>query len=195
MTAAEEKSTIPELFLTFFRIGLFTFGGGYAMISILDDTCVSRKKWITSDEMLDMTVVAESTPGPVAINCATYVGYRRRGLAGAVAATLGVVLPSFFIILLISFFLNRFLEIKWVAGAFRGIRLAVGIIIADAGIKLIKKIKMKPLAVVILVCAAALMLVSEFLSLHIPTFVMLAGAAVVGIAVAAVAGAGKGGKA
>ena len=103
MTAAEEKSTIPELFLTFFRIGLFTFGGGYAMISILDDTCVSRKKWITSDEMLDMTVVAESTPGPVAINCATYVGYRRRGLAGAVAATLGVVLPSFFIILLISF--------------------------------------------------------------------------------------------
>ena len=192
---AEEKSTIPELFLTFFRIGLFTFGGGYAMISIIDDTCVSRKKWITSDEMLDMTVVAESTPGPVAINCATYVGYRRRGLAGAVAATLGVVLPSFFIILLISFFLNRFLEIKWVAGAFRGIRLAVGIIIADAGIKLIKKINMKPLAVVILVCAAALMLVSEFLSLHIPTFVMLAGAAVVGIAVAAVAGTGKGGKA
>ena len=165
------------------------------MISIIDDTCVSRKKWITSDEMLDMTVVAESTPGPVAINCATYVGYRRRGLAGAVAATLGVVLPSFFIILLISFFLNRFLEIKWVAGAFRGIRLAVGIIIADAGIKLIKKINMKPLAVVILVCAAALMLVSEFLSLHIPTFVMLAGAAVVGIAVAAVAGTGKGGKA
>lgn len=192
---AEEKSTIPELFLTFFRIGLFTFGGGYAMISIIDDTCVSRKKWITSDEMLDMTVVAESTPGPVAINCATYVGYRRRGLAGAVAATLGVVLPSFFIILLISFFLNRFLEIKWVAGAFRGIRLAVGIIIADAGIKLIKKINMKPLAVVILVCAAALMLVSEFLSLHIPTFVMLAVAAVVGIAVAAVAGTGKGGKA
>ncbi|MBQ7248121.1 MAG: chromate transporter [Lachnospiraceae bacterium] len=192
---AEEKSTIPELFLTFFRIGLFTFGGGYAMISIIDDTCVSRKKWITSDEMLDMTVVAESTPGPIAINCATYVGYRRRGLAGAVAATLGVVLPSFFIILLISFFLNRFLEIKWVAGAFRGIRLAVGIIIADAGIKLIKKINMKPLAVVILVCAAALMLVSEFLSLHIPTFVMLAGAAVVGIAVAAVAGTGKGGKA
>ena len=192
---AEEKSTIPELFLTFFRIGLFTFGGGYAMISIIDDTCVSRKKWITSDEMLDMTVVAESTPGPVAINCATYVGYRRRGLAGAVAATLGVVLPSFFIILLISFFLNRFLEIKWVAGAFRGIRLAVGIIIADAGIKLIKKINMKPLAVVILICGAALMLVSEFLSLHIPTFVMLAGAAVVGIAVAAVAGAGKGGKA
>jgi len=192
---AEGKSTIPELFLTFFRIGLFTFGGGYAMISIIDDTCVSRKKWITSDEMLDMTVVAESTPGPVAINCATYVGYRRRGLAGAVAATLGVVLPSFFIILLISFFLNRFLEIKWVAGAFRGIRLAVGIIIADAGIKLIKKINMKPLAVVILVCAAALMLVSEFLSLHIPTFVMLAGAAVVGIAVAAVAGTGKGGKA
>lgn len=192
---AEEKSTIPELFLTFFRIGLFTFGGGYAMISIIDDTCVSRKKWITSDEMLDMTVVAESTPGPVAINCATYVGYRRRGLAGAVAATLGVVLPSFFIILLISFFLNRFLEIKWVAGAFRGIRLAVGIIIADAGIKLIKKINMKPLAVVILVCGAALMLVSEFLSLHIPTFVMLAGAAVVGIAVAAVTGTGKGGKA
>ena len=92
------------LFLTFFKIGLFTFGGGYAMISIIEDTCVRKKKWITDEEMINMTVIAESTPGPIAINCSTYIGYKQKGLLGAVAATLGVILPSFIII----FFRNHF---------------------------------------------------------------------------------------
>lgn len=104
------------------------------MISIIENICVEQKKWITHDEMMEVTVIAESTPGPIAINCATYVGYRKKGMWGAIAATLGVVLPSFIIIYLISVFLNDFLEITWITNAFKGIRIAVGILILVAGI-------------------------------------------------------------
>ena len=93
---------LRELFFSFAKIGTFTFGGGYAMISLIDHECVEKKQWITSDELMDITVIAESTPGPIAINCATYTGYRKAGVAGAVMATLGMILPSFFIILVIS---------------------------------------------------------------------------------------------
>lgn len=99
-----------ELFLTFAKIGMFTFGGGYAMLSIIENACVERKKWITHEEMMNLVVIAESTPGPIAINCATFVGYKRGKLLGAIAATLGVVLPSFVIIFVISFFLEHFLD-------------------------------------------------------------------------------------
>ena len=104
-----------ELFLTFAKIGLFTFGGGYAMISLIEDACVSKKQWITHEDMMNMTVIAESTPGPIAINCATFIGYKQRGFIGSVVSTIGIVLPSFFVILLISSYLDRFLEIIWVA--------------------------------------------------------------------------------
>ena len=90
-----------ELFLTFAKVGMFTFGGGYAMISIIENTCVQQKKWITHDEMMEITVIAESTPGPIAINAATYVGYKQSGIAGSIAATVGLVLPSFVVIYLI----------------------------------------------------------------------------------------------
>ena len=82
-----------ELFLIFAKIGLFTFGGGYAMISLIENNCVEKKKWITHDEMMNITVIAESTPGPIAINCATYVGYKKAGIIGAIISTLGIVLP------------------------------------------------------------------------------------------------------
>ena len=121
-----------ELFLTFAKIGLFTFGGGYAMISLIEDVCVDRRGWITHDEMMDITVIAESTPGPIAINCATFVGYRRGGVLGAVLATFGVVLPSFVIIFLIAQVLDNFLAIPLIAHAFGGIKLAVGLLILDA---------------------------------------------------------------
>ena len=114
-----------DLFLSFFKIGLFTFGGGYAMISIIENTCVEKKKWITHDDMMNVTVIAESTPGPIAINCATFVGYKHAKLPGSIAATLGVVLPSFIIIYIISMFLDNFLEIKIIANAFNGIKIAV----------------------------------------------------------------------
>ena len=93
--AVKKKNLLLDLFLTFAKIGVFTFGGGYAMISVIEDICVEKKKWITHDDMMNVTVVAESTPGPIAINCATFVGYQQAGFAGSVITTLGIVLPSF----------------------------------------------------------------------------------------------------
>ena len=180
-----------EPFLTFAKIGAFTFGGGYAMISIIKHTCVGQKQWITHDEMMNITVIAESTPGPIAINCATYVGYKQKGLAGAAATTVGVVLPSFVIILAISQFLDKFLEITWVANAFKGIKVAVGILIIDAALKMFKKMKKKPLALIVLGCACAAMLVSEMFALHISTIVMLLAAAFVSFTVYMVQQAGR----
>ena len=134
-----------DLFLTFAKIGLFTFGGGYAMISLIENSCVEKKGWITHDEMMNVTVIAESTPGPIAINCATFVGYKQKGMIGAIAATIGMVLPSFSIIFLISMFLDNFLEIVWIAHAFMGVKIAVGILILDAAIKMIRKMQKKPI--------------------------------------------------
>lgn len=153
-----------ELFYIFAKIGLFTFGGGYAMISIIEDTCVGRKKWITHEEMMNMTVIAESTPGPIAINCATYVGYQLAGLAGATVATFGMVLPSFAVIFVISKFLDRFLEITLIANAFHGIKIAVGILIFDAAITMIKKMKKKVLPKVIMCCSFIVMILVNIFS-------------------------------
>ena len=132
-----------DLFLSFAKIGLFTFGGGYAMISLIENNCVEKKKWITHDEMMDIAVIAESTPGPIAINCATFVGYKIAGMLGAVLATMGVVIPSFIIIVIISMFLDNFLEISLVANAFKGIKVGVGIIIVNAAMNMIKKMSSK----------------------------------------------------
>ena len=170
-----------DLFLTFSKIGLFTFGGGYAMIPLIENVCVTKKEWITHEEMMNITVVAESTPGPIAINCATYVGSKKKGFWGAVMATLGVTLPSFFIILMISFFIDRFLEIKWVASAFKGIKIAVGILILDAAIKMIVKMKKKALSIIILSAAfIAMMLINAF-ALRVSTIVLMLASALAGL--------------
>ena len=107
-----------ELFITFAKIGMFTFGGGYAMISLIEHECVENKQWITSDELMDVTVIAESTPGPIAINCATYTGYKKAGISGAIIATIGMILPSFLIILLISSFMDNLLKYELAVKAF-----------------------------------------------------------------------------
>ncbi len=172
-----------DLFLTFAKIGLFTFGGGYAMISLMENACVERKRWITHDEMMDVTVIAESTPGPIAINCATYVGYKQKGLTGSIAATLGMVLPSFCIILLISGFLDNFLEIAWIAHAFMGIRLAVGILILDAAIRMIGKMPKKPVPLTIMSCAFLAMLLIDFFALRISSITLMLTAAAVSLAI------------
>ena len=133
--------------------------------------------------MMEITVIAESTPGPIAINCATFVGLKKRGILGAIMATLGVVLPSFLIILLISFFLDRFLEIKWVASAFKGIKLAVGVLIVDAAVRMILKMKKKPLPIVILCCAFTAVMLIDIFALRLSTIVLMLAAAVVSLAV------------
>ena len=172
-----------DLFLTFAKIGLFTFGGGYALVSLIQHTCVEVKQWITHDEMMNVTVVAESTPGPIAINCATYVGYKQKGMAGAVVATLGMILPSFVIILLISFFLDNFLEITWSAHAFMGIRIAVGILILDAGIKMVRKMKKKPFPILVMIFAAVLMLLIDIFAVHVSSITLMLAAALISLSI------------
>ena len=175
-------SVLIELFMTFAKIGLFTFGGGYAMLSIIEDICVEKKNWITHDEMMNITVIAESTPGPIAINCATYVGYKKGKLPGAILATLGVAVPSFVIIFVISMFLEGFLEIAWIAHAFQGIKLAVGILILDAALKMIRKMPKKRLQIGILIAAFAVILLINVLNLHLSSVVVMITAAFASVA-------------
>lgn len=127
-----------QLFTTFFKIGLFTFGGGLAMIPLISKETVEKHKWVTDDEILDMIAIAESTPGVIAINSATYVGYKVNKFWGSLFATLGVVLPSFSIICIISLFVDAFLSNEIVQYAFNGIRAVVGVLILNAAIKLAK---------------------------------------------------------
>lgn len=170
-----------DLFLTFAKVGLFTFGGGYAMVALIEDACVKKKRWITHDEMMNVTVIAESTPGPIAINCATFVGYKQKGLPGAATATLGIVLPSFLIIFLISSFLDNFLEITWIANAFRGIKIAVGILILDAGIRMVQKMQKKLLPRVFMISAFLLMTIINIFALRISTIILMLAAGAVSL--------------
>jgi chromate transporter len=151
------------------------------MISLIEDTCVRKKQWITHEDMMNVTVIAESTPGPIAINCATFVGYKQKGLPGAVMATLGMILPSFLVILLIATFLEHFLEIAWIANAFKGIRIAVGILILDAALKMIRKMPKKRMPLAIMICAAALMLLVNLFSWDLSSIVIMLAAGVVSL--------------
>lgn len=178
-----------DLFLTFAKIGLFTFGGGYAMISMIENNCVERKQWITHDEMMNVTVIAESTPGPIAINCATFTGYKKAGFAGAVAATLGMVVPSFAVIYLISVFLDNFLEITVIANAFKGIKIAVGILILDAAITMIKKMPKKKLPRTIMVCSCIVMLCINIFAWNFSSISLMLGAAAISMAIFVLNGA------
>jgi chromate transporter len=129
------------LFLTMLKIGLFTFGGGYAMIALLANEFVEKKKWLEKDEFLDVTAIAESTPGPIAINAATYMGYKNAGIIGSIIATLGICIPSFVIIYAISLFCDAFLSLTLVEYAFKGIQICVVYLILTAGLKMLKQMK------------------------------------------------------
>lgn len=184
-----KKKILPDLLLTFMKIGLFTFGGGYAMISMIENNCVERKKWITHDDMMNVTVIAESTPGPIAINCATFVGYRQAGLIGSLAATLGIVLPSFIVIYAISMFLDNFLAITTIANAFKGIKIAVGILILDAAITMIKKMHKKVLPRAIMACSFIVMLFVNIFSWNFSSISLMLIAAVISLIIFVASGA------
>ena len=130
-----------ELFWTMLKIGLFTFGGGYAMIALLEAELVSKRGWLAHEEFMDVVAIAESTPGPIAINAATYVGYRRARVPGALAATVGICIPSFVIIFLISLFFDAFLSLTFAAYAFKGIQVCVIYLIASAGLKMFRQME------------------------------------------------------
>ncbi|MBQ2893635.1 MAG: chromate transporter [Oscillospiraceae bacterium] len=183
-----------DLFLTFAKIGAFTFGGGYAMISVIDTICVEKKKWITHDEMMDVTVIAESTPGPISVNCATFVGFKQAGWLGGVLATLGVILPSFAVIYIISMFLDNFLEIAIIANAFKGIKIGVGILIVDAGITMLQKMKKSALSVTVLACSVAVMLLADIFAWNFSSISLMLIAAAVGLVSCLVGKKAGGGK-
>lgn len=148
-----------QLFLTFLKIGAFTFGGGYAMIALLENEFIEKKKWIDREEFLNMVAVAESTPGPVAVNSATYLGYRVGGVAGAALSTLAVSIPSFVIIYLISLFFDKFLSLTYVAYAFKGIQVCVVYLIASAGARMLKGLEKNVLNYAILATVIVVMTV------------------------------------
>ena len=159
---APKAQSLGTLFFTFFKIGLFTFGGGYAMIALLEEEFIQRRRWLDKDEFLDMTAIAESTPGPVAINSATYLGYKLAGVPGAAGATVAVCLPSFLIIYAISLFFEQFTQLTVIANAFKGIQVCVIYLIFSAGVRMLKALDKSPFATGVL---AAVMLVMVGLSL------------------------------
>lgn len=161
-TPAQEVKSLGTLFFTFFKIGLFTFGGGYAMIALLEEEFIQRRKWLDKDEFLDMTAIAESTPGPVAINSATYLGYKLAKVPGAATATVAVCLPSFLIIYAISLFFEQFTQLTVIANAFKGIQVCVIYLIFSAGVRMLKALDKSPFATGVL---AAVLLVMVGLSL------------------------------
>ncbi len=152
-----------NLFFTMLKIGLFTFGGGYAMIALLENEFISKKKWIEKDEFIDMVAIAESTPGPVAINSATYIGYKLLGFWGSFLATIAVCIPSFAIIFVISLFFDAFLTLTLVSYAFRGIQACVIYLIMSAGLKMMKDMEKNIFNIIILtVTLACMVLFSVF---------------------------------
>lgn len=169
------------LFLTFFKIGLFTFGGGYAMIAQIKEVIVQNKKWLTDEELIQMLAIAESTPGPIAINMATYIGYKQKGILGSAFATLGVVLPSFIIIFIISLFLDEFMENKYVAYAFIGVKSAVAFLILKAGLDLLKKLPQKALTLTIFTIVFILMIIFELMAVSFSSIIFIIIGGILGI--------------
>lgn len=159
-----EKSSIFKLFITMFKIGLFTFGGGYAMIAIMEREIIEKKKWIEKEDFIDLIGISESTPGPLAVNSATYIGYKIRGFWGAFFSTLGAVLPSFIIIFVISLFFEKFMNLTYVNYAFKGIQACVAFIIVSAGIKMLKNVEKNPLNVILFVLTIVTYLTFSILS-------------------------------
>ena len=167
-----------SLFLTMLKIGLFTFGGGYAMIALLENEFVEKKKWLEKDEFLDVTAIAESTPGPIAINAATYIGYKKSGMIGSMIATLGICIPSFVIIYAISLFFDAFLSFTLVAYAFKGIQICVVYLILTAGLKMLKQMKKTTFNMIIISITLICMIVFSLFAVKFSTifYILISGA-------------------
>ena len=167
-----------SLFLTMMKIGLFTFGGGYAMIALIENEFVGKKKWLDKDEFLDVAAIAESTPGPIAINAATYIGYKNSGIIGSMIATLGICIPSFVIIYAISLFFDAFLSFTLVAYAFKGIQICVVYLILTAGLKMLKQMKKTTFNMIIISLTLICMIVFSLFAVKFSTifYILISGA-------------------
>ena len=176
-----KSKTLPTLFFTMLKIGLFTFGGGYAMIALLENEFVTKRGWLEQEEFLDVAAIAESTPGPIAINSATYIGYKKAGILGSLVATLGMTLPSFCIIYAISLFFDAFLSLTVVACAFRGIQIAVLYLILSAGLRMLKKMKKTPFSWAVLLLTLIGMVTLTLFSVKLSTVVYILASGTAGV--------------
>ena len=182
MSEAKQKQvSLLDLFFTFFKLGLFTFGGGYAMIANIRELVLEKKGWLDDDQLMEVITIAESTPGPIAINLATFVGYRKRGFWGSLLATCGVVLPSFVIIFIISFVLEAFMSNKFVAAAFQGIQCAVAFLIIRAGWNMFKKLEKKALPLVVFCLTFGGLLLFEAFALEVSTVILILIGGIIGV--------------
>ena len=175
-----------DMFLTFAKVGVMTFGGGYAMLPILQREVVENKKWAAEEELIDYFAIGQCTPGVIAVNTATFIGQKHKGILGGIVATLGVVFPSLLIISALAGVIEAFSHIGWVQNAFGGIRVCVCVLILNAVVKLFKKAVIDKVTLLIFVLVA---LGSYFTPLSPVVFVLLAG--VSGIAVQMLGGKKK----
>ncbi len=171
-----------DIFYTFAKVGLFTFGGGYAMLPVIEDLCVEKKKWLTEDEMLEILVIAESTPGPMGLNSATFAGYKQAGIPGALCATAGIIAPPLIITIIIASRFEELLSIAVVANAFRAIKIAVGVLIIDVAVRMYRKSLKTPLEKALFFCALIAVLAIDFLALNVSTIIVLVAAGLVSLA-------------
>lgn len=175
----KKRKQLLTVFFSMLKIGLFTFGGGYAMIALIENEFVENKKWIDKDEFLDMAAIAESTPGPIAINAATYIGYKVAGFTGAVVATFAMCVPSFTIIYLISLFFDEFLNLSFIASAFKGIQVCVLYLIMTAGFRMFKKIKKTAFNMTVFAVTFGAMIAFSLLAVNFSTvfYILISGLA------------------
>ena len=179
-----------ELYFAFLKIGAVNFGGGYAMLPLLERDLVQDRGWTTTQDLTDYFAIGQCTPGLIALNVSTFIGSRRKGIPGAIAATLGMVLLSFVIIYAISMFFDRFLEIALIAKAFKGIKIGVGILILSTGLNMLQKMSKKPQPRIIAGFAFGAMLLINIFSLKLSTITLMLAAAAVSLGIFALKGGG-----
>ena len=187
----QKNLSVKSLFLTFFKIGIITFGGGYAMISNLREELVENKKWIEDEELIQIIAIAESTPGPIAINMATFIGYKKGGFFGALLSTLGVVLPSLILLYLISLFFDQFMQFQIIQYAFVGIKVAVSILIFRAGYSMLKKMKKTWFHCLLFSLVFLLMIVFDIFSIDFSSIFYILASALLGFIVFSLKAGGK----
>ncbi len=174
-----------ELFVVFFKLGLFTFGGGYAMIPQIKEIVIEKKHWLTEDELLEVIAISESTPGPMAINLATYIGFKRSKFLGALFSTIGVIIPSFVIILIISLFFDKFISNKYVSYAFVGIKCAVAILIVSAAFDMLKKIEKNFFNILIVLIVSIVLILLEIFQVKFSSIFLILIGGILGIVICA----------
>ena len=174
-------SILFAIFWSMLKIGCFAFGGGYAIIALLENEFITKRKWLDHDEFMDVVAVAESTPGPIAINVATYIGYKQKGFLGALIATIGMCLPSFVLMFLVSLFYKEFMGIALVAAAFKGVQICVVYLLASAGLKMLKRMKKTALNIIVFSLTFIGMILCTLFEIHVSSVWFILAAGVLGL--------------